>query len=318
MAFGKVTQVELNCGGDDSWNTASKTTAAEGEDLISSLVPANTSALILHVDVSGMADNFGIRKPGSTDNRNNVHPIGSHFWCMVGVDSSKNFEVWIGNTAIKVYLEGYATSDSVVWFTNAHNDRTPTPDGTWREVNVNDICPNAIGIIYEYSGSVGGWLYGARKKGSSDNRTIPDGYKDYAVIGCDNSQIFEFFHDEVGGDSNTLYILGYIVSGAVFNTNGVDKSLGATGAYIDINAGTTNALFQVIECVSSQANVDYALREDGKSNDIYKHLTGQHNWALVPASAGIVEGKIESTGIDFFLLGYFGITKPRSQGYIMS
>ena len=48
---------------------------------------------------------------------------------------------------------------------------------------------------------------------------------------------------------------------------------------------------------------NYGLREDGSAEDIYRDAYW-HPWAIVKCANLIIEGKIESTDVDFFLVGY--------------
>jgi hypothetical protein len=303
--FGKVKQTELRISGTDIWATIS--TSLIGLVPISSLVPANASALILHVWVNTETQYFGIRKTGSTDTRTALFPADSHFWCIVGIDSAKTFQCFIGNTTVKVYLEGYGTSDSITMFDNA-TDKTPITDSTWRDVDLAVLCPGAIGIVYEVL-SRKSW--GVRKNNSTDNRATSSYKYGYGVIGCDTSQIVD-----VNIENDTLtdgfFVTGYITSDAVFNTNATDRSLTGLAAYTDISPGVSRASFTLIEIFSSLASINYALRENGATNDIYDTPSAQKAIAIVPTNGGIIEGEISNTALDFFDLGYLtgGLTYP--------
>ena len=88
----------------------------------------------------------------------------------------------------------------------------------------------------------------------------------------------------------------------------VDKSLSATGAWTDIDlsgdvpAGATGAIFRVV----STGVLSFGLRKNGSADDRYKDIfTNRQQFAIIGLDANrICEGKIESTAVDFFLIGY--------------
>ncbi|MDD4986820.1 MAG: hypothetical protein PHQ43_13800, partial [Dehalococcoidales bacterium] len=47
---------------------------------LSSLLPADTAALFLHVVATGGNEYLGLRRPGSSDNRTQMIPSNSHQW----------------------------------------------------------------------------------------------------------------------------------------------------------------------------------------------------------------------------------------------
>lgn len=298
--FNYVTPVELYVSGSDNWVTVSRTPSPI--QYLSNLLPSNTVGVFLYYYVGEANRDFGFRKPGSTDDRS-TYSISSLHQCYatVGVDASNNFEAYFDKQSVQeVWLIGYVTDDDAVFFTNAYN-KTPTVFSDWIDVDLSTECPSAIGIIFEYTRSAGYFL-GVRKNGSSDARTRAGSGHGYGIIGCDGGQVIECYDLEHLGEATELFIIGYITSGMTFNTNAVDISLTIAGAYTDIDLSAyTSASLVVIELDGGSYKL--GLRPDGSSWDEYEHTS--EGWAFVgvPAS-GIIEGKIESTSLDFYLTGY--------------
>lgn len=178
----------------------------------------------------------------------------------------------------------------------------------WLDVDVSSECPNAKGVIIEvinpetYVGAVYS-NYGLRKNGSTDDRSENTKFHCWAVIGCDESQIFE----AQNGYGVAFFVVGYITSGASFFTNAVDKSLVKTGSWIDIdvsaNCPDANGVFVEV--------YDYGtcgLRKNGSTEDIYRDV--EHCWGIIEVDADkIFEGKISRLALDFFVVGFSYIPK---------
>ncbi len=104
-----------------------------------------------------------------------------------------------------------------------------------------------------------------------------------------------------------LYLVGYVTYGAVFFTNGINKSTSNTGTYQDVDI-TTNitsrangAFVEIYNSGGSKYRV--ALRRNGSASDLY--LDHMHGFAAVGIDANdIFEQKIENTAMDLYLMGY--------------
>ena len=163
---------------------------------VSTWVPAGATGVIVQAYNESSSDlQYGVRQNGSTDTWMQgltlQEDTASYF--MVGVDSSRIFEVWQNNSVIITYLVGYTTS-GVTFFPNAI-DKSLSSTGTWQDVNISaDTTDTAIGaILIMRSTTTASDSYAVRKKGSSDNR-----YKDLRanvstgiMIGIDSSEIFQ-------------------------------------------------------------------------------------------------------------------------------
>jgi len=277
-----------------SWVTVSHTSTYIP---LSSLLPADTKALFLHVVAADANEYIGLRKPGSSDNRTQWMPGNSHQWAVVGVDASISFEAYLSdNFSQSVYLIGYMTAESGVIFDTG----VPQTGSNWAwvEKDLSAICPSAIAVIFEIL--TDGMFWGVRPHGSSQDRYQAGYAHSWGVIGCDANQHIDYYKSTAG---QTLYIIGYITGGAIFPVDAEDFSLSTLDIYESIDLFGKNAELAFID-VLGMANQKYALREAGSGEDIYRNLEGQHNWGIIGVSdAGFIEGKIQATDVDFWLVG---------------
>lgn len=296
QTFYPITPVEVTPGTAGSWQDVDVSAHLGGD-------AGSATGVILHVVNTSATDyEVGVRKNGSTDNRHSDFRNESHCWAMIGIDSSDIFEAYVENiTDVDIYLVGY-TMSGVTFKTNA-DDKSPTA-GSWTDIDCSTEAPNAVGLIFEvYRALISAVQAGLRKNGSTDDR------KGYiaghtclsAVIGCDGSQICEGY---IATTSYNFFLSGYITDGATFNTNATDLSLGSTGAWTDLSTLPANSNMGIIEINSASTNKwAYGLRKNGSSEDIYKD-SWLHHWGIVETASQVIEGKIEDTEVDFFLVGY--------------
>ena len=298
QTFFPITPTEITAGSANTWVVMDA----------SALAPANATGVIIHAVNTGAAGKaFGLRKNGSTDDRTYDiagGPSGSHCWAAIGVDASRYFEAYVESTSdIDIYVVAY-TMAGVTFATNA-TDKSPTKDDTWRAMDCSSEAPSAIGLIFEVAFS-GGRRFGLKKNGSTDDRAAEDASNHSCfgvIIGCDGSQICEGSSESVP----VFWLVGYITDGATFNTNATDVSLGSTGSYIDLAALPNESPNMGFIEIYSSSDVAYGLRENGQSGgyyDIYQDAK-KHPWAIVECDENrLIEGKIENTVVDFFVVGY--------------
>jgi hypothetical protein len=188
--------------------------------------------------------------------------------------------------------------------------KTIGSSGAWTDIDCSAQVPAwATGVFGRIECISGNRTAGARKNGSTDNRTTQMGDNTHVgfVVGLDASRIFEGF---AGDNAQVRWLVdGYFADDAVFNTNATDKSLSATGGWEDIDVsgdttGTATGVF--IERVSTTDNFDWGLRMNGSSdNRINDSVTGRHAWGFVGVDGNeILEGYVEDADVDFFLIGY--------------
>ncbi len=292
QTFYPITPVEVTPGTAGSWQDVN----------VSAYVPSGATGVLLHLANTHASTEYalGLRKNGSTDNRYPNLVYTAHLWAAIGIDTNRIFEAYIGSTTyIDIYLVGY-TMSGVTFFTNAY-DKTPSSDEVWTDINCATEAPNAIGLIFEdYKTS--GHRVGFRKNGSSDNRYAYSYYRLWAIIGCDTSQVCEAYVDI---DYADIFLIGYITDDCTFNTNATDVSLGSTGNWLDLSALPSSANMGFIEAqLAGTTAYYYGLRKNGSSENIYYYLL-RHFWGFVECDASqIIEGKIASTDVDFFVVGY--------------
>lgn len=298
QTFYPITPTEIVPSADDDWVTMDA----------SALAPEGTTGVIVHVvNTNQYLRYVGLRKNGSTDNRfADMTGETGHWWAMIGVDASRIFEAYVENTTdIDIYVVGY-TKAGVTFKTNA-DDMSLAGIGNgepiWQDIDCSTEAPSAIGLIWEIlSASVR--QFGLRKNGSSDDRyyTTDDHRCFGAIIGCDASQICEGYIESTDVD---FFLVGYITDGCTFNTNADDVSLGANSAWTNLAALPSGANMGFIEVTNDGGDIDYGLRKDGSAEDIYGDIdSGGHSWGIIEAASLIIEGKIASTDIDFFVVGY--------------
>lgn len=295
QSFFPITPLEVTPGIAESWQDVD----------VSAYVPVGATGVILHCSSTAGEQKLGLRKNGSSDNRIDYLLINSHCWSMIGIDSSRIFEAYISTiTDTNIYLVGYTIS-GVTFFTNAYN-KSLSSTGSWIDIDCSSEAPNAIGLIFEVVSGLSAYNFGFRAKGSTDDRHN-DTYTHCcftAVIGCNNSQVCQGWIEDA---TVKFYLVGYITIGAVFNTNATDLSLTTAGSWLDLSTLPSQSNIAFIE-VTSASGYNYGLRKNGSSEDIY-YKANFHPWAFVECdSSRIIEGKIENTWVDFFLVGY--ATKP--------
>lgn len=278
----------------------------------SSHVPADAVGVILRLrnTNTGAARQCGTRKNGSTDTRVQSLKDGGMTGRIVGVDANRIFEAYIQNTSdLTIELRGYVTGDEAYLFANAV-DKTPGTSATWTDIDITSdiVSGTAIAAIAELlNTSAGEDATGARKNGSTDNRTYNlanSNSHTTALVGIDSNDIFEGY---VGDNASSfVYLLGYFLEGAgvTLHTNGIDRSLTGTSTWTNITAPSSSAIGGVYEVIST-GRQGYGFRSDGSSETTTGNVE-KHAWAFPEAGAGgVIEGWIDNTGADFYELGYF-------------
>lgn len=297
QTFFPITPTEIVAGAANDWVTMDA----------SGYVPSGATGVILHcINKQSTGRALGLRKNGSTDDRTDDIAGLGHCWAAIGVDANRVFEAYVTSTEIEdIYVVGYTIS-GVTFKTNA-DDMSLGVTGSWQPINCSTEAPNAIGLIFEIIGGL--WKEsGLRKNGSSDDRHpyVRDHRWFTAIIGCDDSQICEGY---IGDTDVDFFLVGYITDGCTFNTNATDISLGSTEEWLDLSALPAGANMGFIEVIST-ATYNFGLRKNDTAEDIYRDVS-RHVWGIVECDASqIIEGKIENTGVDFFVVGYSEVVAP--------
>jgi hypothetical protein len=242
---------------------------------------------------------MGARKNGSTDNRVDDTKNSSHNWFYCGVDGSGIFEVYVETASEQeVWLVGYF-GDEATFQTNGTDVSLSSKD-TWLDIDISSITGGETAIA-AFVETDPGWGFGLRKNGSSDDRYASPNIHNVNLVGCDGSEIFEGY---ITSTTQDFWVLGWLTSDATFNTNGIDISLGTTNSWLDLTAlSSEDAIAGAIEVYCASTKL-YGLRKNGSSEDIYRYT--RHSTAVIECDGSqVIEGKIQSTDLDFFELGYF-------------
>jgi hypothetical protein len=288
------------------------TTGAWTDVDVSGSAPSGATGVIVQVlNTSSSNYHYGVRNNGSSDawmlTGSRVAQDTQMAMFMVGVDSSRIFEVYMENSAVKTYLIGY-TGSGATFFTNGVDKSTATT-GSYVDIDISGDtgADTAIGGIFLLKNTAGSSRdYALRKNGSTDDRYtgLIAGSATGALIGVDGSEICE---QKISNTSVDVYLVGYVTSGAVLFTNGVDKSTATTGSYQDIditaNIGSDDASGALLEMNDAGGRHYTAIRPNGASYDYYGY--NRHNFNICAIDSGdILEQKIANTAMDVWLTGY--------------
>ena len=190
-------------------------------------------------------------------------------------------------------------------------------NNVWNTVDVSAYVPvGATGVILHLVNQSGGTIgCNLRKKGSTDARNygIRAGGHAWAMIGVDENRQFEIFSG-FSVDFH-LYLIGYTASGVIFFDNAYNKSLGAAGAWTDIDLssecpGAIGIIIEVINTSGAQL-YGYNFRKKGSADNrinffvedkLYK---GNVTWAVIGCNGSqVIEGIIQNLAVDFYVVGY--------------
>lgn len=279
---------------------------------VSASVPSGATGVILHIEKTvTAARTIGLRKNGSTDNRtNNFSTNGAndgHFWACIGVDSSRIFEYFVGSTTeVIINLVGYFTSDAV-FFDNAVSKATGTTFSyVDADISADTGTDTALAAVIEtITNNVSNQVY-LRKNGSTDDFKDGFGQHIFSIVGVDGSEIFEQYISSTTVDT---FLVGYITANVTMHTNATSRATATTGSYEDVAALPSGAIGGIYTVVAAGQNnaLDYAVRKNGSSEDIYRSCSNVNPGAAIVECDGslLVEQKIAGAAVDLYESGYF-------------
>jgi hypothetical protein len=123
------------------------------------------------------------------------------------------------------------------------------------------------------------------------------------MCGVDADHIFEVNAPA----SATVYLVGYTKTGVTFNTNGVDKSLGTTDAWVDTDCSTEapSAVGLIFECQNNySASGKFGWRKNGSTDDRTFGYS-LHEWIIIGCDDNrVCEQQVDDTSMDSWLIGY--------------
>lgn len=280
---------------------------------VSADCPVGTTGVIIQVvNTASATRTWGLRKSGSTDDRKVPTYQLYQTWGYIGVNSSRVFQGYVSGTGLQFKLLGYFTSEGV-FFTNAYT-KTPGTLDSWTSVNcASEIPAGAKFAILEITYGV---PIGLRPTGSTDNRLADNKYHSFALVKLDTNRTFDIYYGSGGG--GIVSLVGYLTTGTG-KANGVNVSLTSTGAYVNIDrsgdADATGAEAVLVEVYSPGLAYNYALRENGGTDDFY--AKEYHAWGIVGLDANkILQGKIANANADFYIMGYLAAEPPPTYEYV--
>lgn len=307
MALTFITETEITVSSANSWVDVD----------VSALVPASAVGIMVYINnTNGSAAYIaGIRKNGSTDDRKGYIEGSGHTWQYVGLDGSRIFEAYSGNTTyVNIFVQAYFESADAVFNTNATDIGATTSYADY-DLNVGD---SAKGVILECvnSHASNDYPFFVRNNGSTDDfyigttsgaRLINGTTKEYCVVGVDANEIYEV---KVGHATYiNVYVTAYLKGNFYFYVNMSNLSLTTTGAWTDLTAlpttyGTPSAGF-INQYNAGGTKYEYGLRKNGSTSTPYLYRMNTYNTALVECDVnGLIEGIIANRDEDFYLTGY--------------
>lgn len=271
----------------------------------------NASGVMVRVSYSAAtsSDSVGLREKGSTDTDLWSNPNGGGGFYCVGIDINDQLEINVqtGGGVPTVELYGYFDADDVVFFTNP--PRYTGGTGSYADVDISSDTggDTAIGAIIQITNERSSAAdFAVRPKGSvTDHYDALDNKAAIGsvIIGVNGSEILEAKRSSSFAGA-FVKIMGYVKSGMTFQDDPTDGSLSTTGSYqnISLPVGADSGLYRV----RGTADDTWGLRPDAASFDPFDNLGSncEQSAIVVQGNAGIVEGKIDSTSMDFFLWGY--------------
>jgi hypothetical protein len=282
---------------------------------VSATVPAGATGVILQVvNNTGAAQMYGVRYNGQTSETWMYDTLelkdGTQRWLMIGLDSSRIFECRTNSTSVETYLIGY-TGPGVTFFQQAVDKNVAAGSEQTVDISSNTGTDTAIGAIFMVNNQAGtSQSFYLQHFDSTDDH--------YQQIRADTTSVYmtgvdssERAHAFIENATNvTIYLQGYITSGAHFFTNAVDKSTATTGNYADVDItadlqgqdDASGAILEVLDTDGNERNTAFR-NKDWTSYDYYYDT--KHQGALVAVDDNdVFEQKIEWDTHDVYLVGY--------------
>ena len=297
MGITWITPEEINPGSDDDWIECD----------LSGSVAVGTTGVIIHQYQSSGSVEVGWRDADSTDNRiATQYGNPAHTWFACGVNAAYKIDLYRGGTGVKFWLVGYLDSDA--YFHVNAPEVSPAGTGSWEEIDLEGatFTPSgtAIGAFIEVVCATDDYDYGIQMDGSGDNRITGYDIRFHggAVIGL----AVEKFEGQIQNAAVEFWLNGYMTAGATFNLNATDLSLGGADSWTDLTALPAGGTGGFIEVISTSTNHLFGLRKDDTAEALIGNAAGyRHTFGMVEADATrIIEGNINNTAVDFFLVGY--------------
>jgi hypothetical protein len=192
--------------------------------------------------------------------------------------------------------------------------------GAYEDVDLSSyVSANASGAIILIDNVSGDMeRYAIRCNGSTDDRyyELAGGRNTTQIVKLDASMICEIKAEDITA-ALKFYLVGYTESECVLFENAYNISLVATGSYVDMDLSsytTASPIVFIVSVVNVNSPSVYSylwdLRCKGSTDDFYVAGTGvvgngYPSVLVKPDDNQIIQGKIASTNVDFWLVGYF-------------
>jgi len=294
--------------------TPAGTTGWQSVD-ISAHVPA-TCVMVSIISTTSGNKAVGARHPSDIqDQSHNAASDATNFYMHAGV-SSQQIALFRDSVSQSYYLIGYYVSTDGASF-SAPTSYTPAT-GSWQDVDISAQVPVGYDLALLNVRSpfaITGYVWNVRAKGSSDNRLAAGSLSYYgggAIVKLDSGRVFQAYRSHT---NQIFYLMGYLKSGTnTMKTNGMDESISPAGwTDIDLFGDAPSAAVAAVVEIYSGSSPGYVgcLRCDGSTDDFSANLCNNISHAVVTIdSDDEIEGKINNSAVDFFVLGYLNDTSP--------
>ena len=224
--------VDKSLGVTGSWQTVD----------VSGDVAAGDVAQLAFLDVRGLStDAFGVRKKGSGDNWRS-QSTGSR-GAFVGCDANNQFECYIGNVSVDIFLNGYLRAGA----TMAINASVVTPAGAGAYEDLPALPAGTLAGVYQVYSTSTGTKNALRMKGAAHDVYLNTYRLVWGIAKCDANRVVEA---KVSSTADAaILLLGYITSTTPAITNlsaasgYVGESITITGIAFGAAQGTGSVTF---------------------------------------------------------------------------
>ncbi len=179
---------------------------------VSANVPTGAKAALVMVkntNESGSYEGSVRPKTSTLGTVGTIYDSGYGYMALVTLNSNRQFEAYIGNTAVKIYLVGYVKQGT--WYFNPESrDKRPGTTGSWQTVTLSEMTSGGAAVFLNRVSS--NTSYGFRKPTSSDTDTSTlHTYQrqTMSIVGTDANKNVEIY---AGSTSIAMLLMGWFES----------------------------------------------------------------------------------------------------------